>query len=333
MDISRKRLRDILFKLKDQAILVIGDLMWDEYIRGDSYRISPEAPVPVVLVQKEEMVPGGATNVLRNLLSLKCQAGIGGVVGEDLAGQKMEEALQELGARDKLLIKAKDRPTILKTRIIARNQQMLRVDRELVKPLPLDLEQRFISLVVNALSNYQALILSDYDKGVLSVRVIQELLAKAKEKGIFVAVDPQVRHFRYYAGSHVMTPNEKEAAEGIGAAIPQSDEETIAIGQRILQELQLDHLIITRSHKGMALFVPGEEAILVPTVAREVYDVTGAGDTVIAVYTAALLAGASRMEAVVLANAAAGIVVGKLGTATTTVEEISEYLEFMPLVD
>lgn len=327
------RLKEILQLLPQQKIFVVGDLMWDEYIRGDSSRISPEAPVPVVLVQKEELIPGGATNVLRNLLTLGCTCGIAGYVGQDSAGENMEKTLISLKVKDICLEKLSDRPTIRKTRIIARNQHMLRVDWEIVKPVDEKIQDILIDKIKKVLPEYQAVILSDYDKGVLSPKVIQTILEEANRLGIFVAVDPQIRHFRYYHQATVMTPNEKEAAEGMGMPFPQSDEETIAIGEKILQELKLNHLIITRSQKGMALFIPNEKPVLIPTVAREVYDVTGAGDTVIAVYTAARMAKASAKEAVILANAAAGIVVGKLGTATTTIAEIEHYLKDMPIAE
>ncbi len=325
-------LREVLNRLRGQKILVAGDLMWDEYIRGDVSRISPEAPVPVVLVSREERLPGGATNVLRNLVELGCDCGILGVVGDDEAGSHMIRELESWGLNSLYIEQTSDRPTIMKTRIVARNQQLLRVDREIVKPISAALEQKMLQRLESDISNYKAVILSDYDKGVLTPAMIRGIIELAKARNIFVAVDPQVRHFRHYKGADVMTPNEKEASEGIGMAFPHSDEDTIEIGNKILAELQLNHLLITRSQKGMALFEPPQNPQLVPTVAREVYDVTGAGDTVISVYTAAIAAGASRLQAVLLANIAGGIVVGKLGTATASVREIEERLSDVALM-
>lgn len=298
--------------------------MWDEYIRGETNRISPEAPVPVVRVASEERRPGGATNVLLNLKELGVPAGIIAITGNDDNGRQMKETLESWELHD-VVIPALERPTSIKTRIIAQNQQLLRIDRENAEAIDSKTEDTILETFRSIVGKYQAVILSDYDKGLLTPRIISEIIRLSREKKIPVAVDPQVRHFQLYRGATVMTPNEKEASEGIGAAFPKNDAESETIGKKIIENLELDHLLLTRSHKGMALFEKDRETVFIPTIAREVYDVTGAGDTVIAVYTAALASGASTAEATQLANTAAGVVVGKFGTATATTDEILEH--------
>ncbi len=323
--ITPERRKEILSKFLSAPVYVVGDLMWDEYIRGDTARISPEAPVPVVLVQNDERRPGGATNVLKNLRELGVPAGVLSVVGDDENGRSMKQTLDSWNLTNNDLIAMPGRPTSIKTRIIARNQQLLRIDRENAAAISENLETAVIETARKKVPLYKGIILSDYDKGLLTPRVIKALIEIATTHGIPVAVDPQVRHFAEYRGATVMTPNEKEASEGVKMPFPKTDTDSQAIGEKIMNDLQLDHLLLTRSQKGIALFEKSAAPYLVPALAREVYDVTGAGDTVIAVYTAAIASGTSRREAAEIANIAGGIVVGKFGTATVTADEIIHY--------
>ncbi|MCX7631775.1 MAG: D-glycero-beta-D-manno-heptose-7-phosphate kinase [Turneriella sp.] len=323
---DKARLLAILGKIPESRILVFGDLMWDHYVRGDAARISPEAPVPVLLAESEYRTPGGAANVLKNLRALGCSIGVLGVVGDDANGRALVDELSSWTAGKAALLALADRPTTIKTRFIARNQQLLRVDFENARALQSTTEDEILRNLDTLIGSFSAIILSDYDKGLLTPRVIAETIRMAKAKGVLIAVDPQVKHFRQYVGCDVMTPNEKEASEGIGMPFPQSDGDVQVIADKIRSTLRLPHLLITRSQRGMAYFTENYSAYL-PTVAREVYDVTGAGDTVISVYTAALVAGATHPEAMLLANYAGGIVVGKFGTATTTIAEIRQELE------
>ncbi len=325
--LTKQRLEEILRKLPEARVFVLGDLMWDEYVRGDVTRISPEAPVPVLLSGSEDRTPGGAANVLKNLRDLGCTMGILGIVGADENGVALQHELEKWRLGDALnLIRMADRPTTIKTRFMARNQQLLRVDREKAGAIDAATEERVLAAFEKSIGGFQALIISDYDKGLLTPRVISEAIKMAHKRKVFVAVDPQVKHFRQYLECDIMTPNEKEASEGIGMPFPQSDEDVHAIAAKIRETLRLPHLLITRSQRGMAYFTSGKSAYL-PTVAREVFDVTGAGDTVISVYTAAICAGADHIEAMVLSNLAGGIVVGKLGTATVTIAELLSELD------
>ncbi|MCB1199724.1 MAG: D-glycero-beta-D-manno-heptose-7-phosphate kinase [Leptospiraceae bacterium] len=321
-----------LESLPDSQVLVIGDLMWDEYIRGDALRVSPEAPVPVVLMEKEERTPGGAFNVVHNLFDLQVKCGIAGVTGNDENGRAMADAARAKNAESIHLWQADDRPTTIKTRIIARNQQLLRVDREYAKPVKKELEEKILSELEKVIPTYKSVILSDYDKGMLTQRVITGIIEICQRHNVFVAVDPQVRHFKHYKNAGVMTPNEKEASDGIGMQFPDEDKDAVQIGLKILKELQLKILLLTRSAKGMILFEtnPDSDTVTchtIPTVAREVFDVTGAGDTVISVYTALIASGTSALVAALLANIAGGVVVGRLGTATVTADDLKARID------
>lgn len=328
MLVNAERLATLVDKLPGARVLVLGDLMWDEYIRGEVTRISPEAPVPVLLEINRELTPGGAANVLKNLKDLKCQIGMLGIVGADTYGNALEEELKGwgIGGQKLSLLKLTDRPTTIKTRFMARNQQLLRLDREKTLPVGQGVEDQILTALEKNISEFDAIILSDYDKGLLTEKVIHGATEIANNNKKFVAVDPQVKHFKSYARCGIMTPNEKEAAEGIGMSFPDSDTEIKKIAAAIIKKLELKELVITRSQRGMALF-RSNEAIFLPTLAREVFDVTGAGDTVISVYTAAIAVGASHEEAMVLANIAGGIVVGKLGTATVSTDELKRELK------
>lgn len=319
--------KTLIQALGKTRVLVIGDLMWDEYLFGESSRISPEAPVPVVHIKSKERVPGGATNVLNNLVDLQVPAGIMGVVGADKNGREMIKALNNYNLQMVQIWESPDRPTITKTRVLARNQQLIRLDDEVTSPISKNLETRMLTILKKEIYNYKGIILSDYDKGLLTQTLIQGVIELAHANEVFVAVDPQVSHFKYYSGADIMTPNEKEASLGIGASIAEKEYDVNNIGKQIKSDLNLNNLIITRSHKGMALFEGNKEVVYIPTMAREVYDVSGAGDTVVAVYTAAVTSGCSPLQATLLANIAGGVVVGKLGTATVKRQELLDSIQ------
>jgi len=325
--LDARALESALKKLSSARILVLGDLMWDEYVRGEVTRISPEAPVPVLLGTGEDRTPGGAANVLKNLRDLKCTIGMLGIVGADENGLALQHELEKWGVGENLqLVRMADRPTTIKTRFMARNQQLLRYDRENPRAIDAKTEDSILKHFTRLVGNFDAVIMSDYDKGLLTPRIIRESIAIAKRNKVFVAVDPQVKHFKEYGECDIMTPNEKEASEGIGKPFPQSDADTETIASAIRESLNLQHLLITRSQRGMAYF-SDKQSVYLPTVAREVFDVTGAGDTVISVYTAAIAAGATHVQAMALSNIAGGIVVAKLGTATATAHEIADELK------
>ncbi len=314
--VTKNRLIEILELFKEKKIAVIGDVT----------RISPEAPVPVVAVKKERFVLGGAANVVNNLSNLGVEVYAFGVIGNDNNGEKLCREFEKKGINLDFLFKLIDRPTIMKQRILSNNQQLLRLDWEKKHPIESNIEEMIIDSFKSIIDNLDAIILSDYDKGLLTEKVAKEIIKVAKEKNKIVIVDPKPSNMRNYIGATSMTPNLKEASECARLEIPETEEETIIVGEKILNELGLDHLLMTRSEKGMSIFTStGIENI--PTFAKEVYDVTGAGDTVISVYTLALTTGASREEAAKIANTAAGVVVGRVGTSTVTTSEIIEFYE------
>lgn len=314
----------ILNRFKDLSVLVVGDLMLDEYIHGVVERISPEAPVPVVLEKQVRMVPGGAGNVVRNLCALGARAFVVGALGQDDGGALLTRLLIETGVRSEDLgvPVLSGRPTTRKTRILAGQQQVCRLDRESQEPLSDAARRDLIDFIRRIMPSVQGVVISDYDKGVVTPDVIAATVEAAHKQGCFISVDPQVTHFDSYRGVDVLTPNHHEAGRFLKRTLV-SDEEVRAGGFEILNRLGAKMLIITRGEKGMTLFKSGESAARnFPTVAREVFDVTGAGDTVITVFTLAIAAGASPEEAVQLSNRAAGLVVAQLGAATVSVDQL-----------
>lgn len=296
--------------------------MLDEFIWGDVTRISPEAPVPVVNIQRESTRLGGAANVLANIAALGANANLIGVVGNDSAAEKLHAALREQGAErcEESLIVDDERPTTIKTRIIAHHQMVVRADREHRAHVNESVETRLIDAVKAAIANADALVVSDYDKGVVTPRVLRETLALAYER-VPVLVDPKIRNFDSYRPATLVTPNHHEALRLSGSE-EDTDEGLKIAARKIRARLGCDAVLITRGDRGMMLVEGDNDPVCVETAAREVYDVTGAGDTVIATLATAMAAGASMKEAAVLANHAAGIVVGKLGTATASAAEV-----------
>jgi rfaE bifunctional protein kinase chain/domain len=320
--LTKQRAEEITSQLCERRIVVLGDVMLDEFLWGDVTRISPEAPVPVVDIRRESTHLGGAANVLANLLALGARACVIGVIGDDFAGERIQSSVTEKSAMqtDGLLIADKSRPTTIKTRIIAQQQMIVRADREHRTPVDAQTEGRIIAAVKTALANAQALIVSDYDKGVVTPRILSEVLPAAYGR-MPVLIDPKIRNFDSYRPATLVTPNHHEALR-LANLEEDSDAALQTAALMIRARLGCDAVLITRGDRGIMLFEGERDPVHVETAAREVYDVTGAGDTVIAMLAAALAAGASMTEAAVLANQAAGIVVGKLGTATASAEEV-----------
>jgi len=310
----------VLSRFPGQPIVVTGDLMLDQFVWGEVERISPEAPVPVVRISRESFHLGGAANVASNLAVLGARPLLIGVVGEDDAGKRLLQELEQRAISTEGVIVVSGRATTVKTRIIAGHQQVCRTDREStgsVSDKPLEqIRKRYRA----SLSEAKAVILSDYAKGALPAWLVPEFIRFGLEAGTFVAVDPKAGDFSIYAEASLITPNKKEAERASGIEIVDEDS-FVRAGRELLRVSRAKHLLITRGEEGMTLFEE-DETVHISTVAQEVFDVTGAGDTVIASLTLAVAAGGSVQEAAVLANHAAGVVVGKLGTATATVEEM-----------
>lgn len=314
-------LKSILSKFSRVKILVVGDIMMDRFIWGKVSRISPEAPVPVVVVEKETFRLGGAANVVNNIHSLGGKVSLCGVMGDDEMGQKILRELTEKGIENHGLFIEEGRQTTVKTRIFANQQQVVRIDRERSDLLRMSTLQNLNEFLQKNIERFDGIILSDYGKGLLGRKLIQMIIKKGKESSQLIMVDPKLKNFFLYKGATVVTPNAKEASEASG--IPVVDETSlIKVGKKLLRSLRCDVLAITRGEEGMAIFEPNQEPFFIHTVAKEVYDVTGAGDTVIGIMTLALATGASVRRAAEIANFAAGIVVGKMGTATVSQEEL-----------
>ena len=292
---NKERLVEIISNFRKVKMAVVGDLMLDDYIIGNVERISPEAPVPVVSVKEERFVLGGAGNVINNLATL--------------------------GVNTDGVIRSEDRPTIVKKRVLGGNQQLLRIDWEDPSNINEILEDAILDNLKNNIEEIDAIILSDYDKGVLTERVAKEIIKLARKYNKIVTVDPKPSNILNYYRASSMTPNRKEAYES--AKLPRKTDIDI-VGKTLRDNLQLDNLLLTRSEEGVSIYT--EDTVTnIPTFAKEVYDVTGAGDTVISVYTLSKAAGASWEEAARIANTAAGVVVGKIGASTATKEEILDF--------
>jgi len=325
--IFEQRAAELLGKMGGRRIVVLGDVMLDEFLWGEVTRISPEAPVPVVDIRRESTHLGGAANVLANLVALGASACVVGVVGDDFAGERIRGSVSEKSGlqADGALVVDNSRPTTIKTRIIAQHQMVVRADREHRTVVSGQTEDLIISAMKAALENAHALVVSDYDKGVVTPRILAEVLPLAYGR-MPVLIDPKLRNFDAYRPATLITPNHHEALRMAGLE-EDSDEGLKMAARAIRGRLNCDAVLITRGDRGMMLVEGDQDAINVQTAAREVFDVTGAGDTVIAALAAALAAGASLAEAAVLANHAAGIVVGKLGTATATAKEVLDSIQ------
>lgn len=318
----------IINSFKNKKILIIGDLILDRFIYGKVSRISPEAPVPVVDVVSESFLLGGAANVANNIIALGGKVSIAGIVGKDTAGRILKELFEERNINTEGIIEDK-RPTTVKTRVIAHSQQVVRFDREDKKRLEGKSLANFTDYIKKAIKEHDAVIISDYKKGVVSSSLVKSVVRYAKPHDIFVAVDPKVGHFHFYKNVSIITPNIMEASQGSGVEI-KDEKSLLKAGKTLMNRLSCKSVLITRSEEGMSLFErdssKGVKVTHIPTVAKKVFDVTGAGDTVIAAFTLSHISGASLEEAAVIANHAAGIVVGEVGTAVVTPEALLKSL-------
>ncbi len=301
-------------------LLVVGDLMLDEFVWGRVSRISPEAPVPVVWVQSESVMPGGAANVASNIRALGGSVATVGVIGDDRWGSGLVGELAQRKIDTSGVVKTA-RPTTVKTRVIAHHQQVVRVDREQREPLPPGTIQRLIDMLARRIPAVDGVVIEDYGKGVITRALLEAVIPLARRHRTLITVDPKEEHFDLYQRVTALTPNRMEAGEAVGRELD-SDAEVRRAGQEILSRLSCDGLLMTLGEDGMWLFERSGRQVRIPTVAQEVFDVAGAGDTVIATFTLALASGASMEQAARLANVAAGVVVGKLGVATTTPREL-----------
>src|SRR5574341_629750 len=325
---SVARVEEILSDIGGQRILVLGDIMLDEYWWGNVSRISPEAPVPVVEVLSEEVKLGGAANVALNLKILGDKPILAGVCGDDSNSVRLKKVLKKNHLSEKGIVIEPRRKTTVKTRVIAHSQQVVRTDRETSSEISDKSVLKLVDFVRKNIREIQAVIISDYGKGVITLKLLREVIRLARQNKVFLAVDPKETHFMNYRGVSLITPNHHEAGFVSGRKI--KDDKTLeAVGWWILKKLQTDSVLITRGEKGMSLFERGKapranSLAHFPTVARKVFDVTGSGDTVISTLVSCYTAGATLKEAAAIANHAAGIVVGELGTAQVTKKQIWE---------
>jgi rfaE bifunctional protein kinase chain/domain len=321
---SPLRITELFDNFKHQRIAVVGDLMLDRYMWGTVQRISPEAPVPVVEVTSETTKLGGAANVAHNIVTLGAQAVPVGAVGDDSYGDHLRSLFAASGLPVEGIVTDPDRPTTIKTRIIANDQHVVRADVESKDDLSEAAAERLLEVFRRLLPDVDGVILEDYNKGVLKPQVIQEIVRLARERHRFVAVDPKFRNFFAYHGVDLFKPNTKETEEALGAKI-ETQEDLLALARQLFARLDCKSILLTRGEKGMALFPsPDEPPILVPTRAKKIHDVSGAGDTVIATLVVAKLAGASLYEAASLANYAAGIVCGEVGVVPIEHQRLRE---------
>jgi len=315
----------LLDNFKDKNILVIGDIMLDKYIFGEVSRISPEAPVQIVDVLRERYVPGGAANVANNIVALDGTAFMIGLVGKDETGEKLISELKKRDICTNGIFIDNERPTIQKVRILGKNQQLLRIDFEEIKPLEKNMGERIENYIKESIKDIDVTVVSDYAKGIITRDLMKFIVGLCKIHKKILIIDPKPQHKSYYKGATLITPNHKEASEMTGID-GKSDKEVEKIGKKLLEELDTT-ILLTRGDKGMSLFEINGKITHIPTKAKEVYDVSGAGDTVVGVLALALAAGASLKEAAILANHAAGVTVGKLGTSIVTIDEIKNNLK------
>lgn len=335
-----KKLKAIINRFPKARILVVGDLILDEYVWGEVERISPEAPVPVVWAKKRTYVPGGAANVANNIRAFDAKVSVVGVAGTDKNADILSAELKKRKIDTSGILKEPQRYTTLKTRIIAGHQQVVRVDWEHTEALSAHSNNRMLRFIDRAIDDFDALVIEDYGKGVINISLLEKLIALARAHGKIITVDPKEEHFQYYRHVTSITPNRKELENAIRNLkikdkenrLPlhsdrlASDKEVDIAARQILEYLELESILVTLGEQGMKLFEKNGRMTHIPTVAQEVFDVSGAGDTVISAFTLGLCCGGSLSEAAYLANFAAGIVVGKIGTAVTNRKELLQRL-------
>ncbi|HTD65579.1 MAG TPA: D-glycero-beta-D-manno-heptose-7-phosphate kinase [Candidatus Limnocylindria bacterium] len=326
--LNSTRVRDLLTAAARTRILVLGDVMLDQFIWGHVSRISPEAPVPVVEFSRESCMPGGAANVAHNLSALNVRTDLLSAIGDDSAGGQLKTLLGEQRIGCAGLVAVQARPTSVKTRIVAHRQQVVRVDRESKQQLGEADSKKILDALKKQMTEADAVIVGDYGKGVVTQPLLEGVKRLCHERGVWLSMDPKPVHHLNLAALSLITPNRKEAFElagitdGTRHANPLHDEHLMLAAKRLLNELRPALLLITLGDQGMLLCQRDQKPFHIPTVAQEVFDVSGAGDTVIASFTLAIAAGASPIEAAIISNHAAGVVVGKVGTAIVTPEEL-----------
>jgi D-beta-D-heptose 7-phosphate kinase/D-beta-D-heptose 1-phosphate adenosyltransferase len=323
--ISTRKLTQYFQRFSRARILVLGDLILDHYVWGKVHRVSPEAPVPVVHVDSESYRMGGAANVYHNIMTLGGQAELCGIVGADQVGKQFLTDIRRSSSGASGIFIDASRPTIQKTRVVAHNQQIVRFDVEQRHDISPQLAQKIVRHVASRLPDASCLVISDYAKGTITGDLMKAILELADQNGVPIVVDPKVEHMEYYEGVTVITPNHFEAKQAAGF-LPNQNVPIEQIGVSLQKRLRCQAVVVTRGEEGMSIFERNGQSWTIPAVARQVYDVTGAGDTVVSTLALALSAKASLPDAAVLANQAAGIVVGMVGTATVTRAQLQEVL-------
>lgn len=316
-----ERGEELLTRLQGNKVLVVGDLMIDEYIWGGVTRVSPEAPVPIVGITNETLRLGGAANVANNILSLGGQVEVCGVLGDDQMGRWIKSDLKGKNVGTRGIISSSGRPTTVKTRVIAHDQQVVRVDKEVTTPLDRADEEVILGSAESFLGDCGCVVVSDYAKGVITPTLMRRIVELAKSHSVPIAVDPKISQFSIYRGVTVLTPNLFEAAAGAGLVID-SMEALVKAGHLIVEKLDCEYVIITRGDQGMTLFSGKEDFSHIEAYSRQVYDVTGAGDTVMSTLALALASGLTMEEGAYLSNVAAGVVVGEIGTVPISNEQM-----------
>ncbi len=312
-------------KFSKAKVLVVGDVMVDEFIWGKVERISPEAPVPVLEVQRETRVLGGAANVVNNIRALGGRVYVTGVSGNDDMAKILMDDLKRIGVDTKGIVRDRERPTTIKTRVIAHHQQVVRFDRENKAPIPESVTDAILKYTRSLAGEIDAIVVADYGKGVIKAGLVGELVKISEKNDLILSVDPKVENFHFYKNVTVVTPNHFEAESSVGEKIV-DEYSLLKTGQLILERLSCKNVLITRGEDGMTLFEEGGDVVNIPTVAREVFDVTGAGDTVISALTLAVASGATMRDAAFISNYAAGVVVGEVGTAVVTGSKLKDVI-------
>ena len=318
--LTESRVNNIFSGMQEACIAVIGDLMLDRYIWGETERISPEAPVPIVRLLGESANMGGAANVAANVSTLGAEVQLFGIIGEDAEGEKLRELIERSKFGLSGVISTSSRPTVAKTRVIAGSQHIVRIDRETTDELEENIRRELIGRFKQALKDVKAVILEDYNKGVLTREFIREIIDTCRSADIPVGVDPKRENFWDYRGANVFKPNLRELENALGRALIDEDE-LIKAGREVQERLEVDHLLVTRGREGMALFSDGDVR-MIPTQAQRVHDVSGAGDTVIATIMTSLAGGADIYEAAYLANCAASIVIAEVGAVPVDLQKL-----------
>jgi len=316
---TRERLVSLLEKMAQRRIVIVGDAMLDIYLAGEADRISPEAPVPVVTVHARRYALGGATNVAANVAAIGAEGRLVAVIGDDTRGDSVRAELAQARLTDQHLVVAAARPTTSKTRVVARGQQVVRIDEEVDEPIPARAMEQVLTALERAMADGDALLIEDYNKGTLTPQVIEWAMALARRRGVPVVVDPKFKNFFGYRGATVFKPNRRELEQAMGATLDLDHPDALPTS---LDQLGVDNLLLTLGAEGMVLVTKDLEISRIPTMAREVFDVSGAGDTVTAWVGTALAAGATVREAAQIANYAAGVEVGKSGVATVSPAEV-----------